>query len=427
MQATLNSRERVRRSLNHQEPDRIPIDLGSTWISGIQVKAYANLKRALGIKGGEIKIVEPFQMLAEVEKSVREMLGVDTYGIQLPNTFFGYKNENWKPFPFFDDTNVLISGHAEWEILSNGDMVQFPQGDRRVPPSGKMPKNGYYFDSIIRQEPIKEEELDPKEWVDQMYSLYTEEDLRFLEEETKWYYENTNYSLIGNFGGAGFGDIAWVPGPHIKHPKGVRDPEEWYVSHITRKQYILDIFSLQYELQMKNLKMYKEAVNNRIDVIVMGGTDFGSQNGPFISPVSYREFHKPLHLSMNKWVHENTNWKTFYHTCGSIVAFLNDFSEAGMDVLNPVQISAGGMDPEFLKNNYGDKFVFWGGAINSQKTLPFDSVEEVKREAETNIKIFRRNGGFVFNNVHNIQANVPVENILALFQTAKNYEYRHKE
>jgi hypothetical protein len=250
--------------------------------------------------------------------------------------------------------------------------------------------------------------------VEQTYSLYTDEELRFIEQTSRSWYENSTYGLLGNFWGAGFGDISTVPGPAILHPKGIRDPEEWYVSTLTRKEYVKEIFHLQLELEMKNLAMYRQAAGDRIDVIVMGGTDFGSQNGPFISPAAYRELFKPLHKEMNDWVHANTEWKTFYHTCGSIVAFLDDFAEAGIDILNPVQISAAGMSPDTLKQKYGDKFVFWGGAIDVQHTLTFRSADQVREEAKRNVRIFSTGGGFVFNNVHNIQATVPTENILAL-------------
>jgi len=424
------SRERVKLAINHQEADRIPLDLGSTLVTGIQASIYAKLKNALGISKGLVKVYDPFQMLAEVEDEVKQLLGVDTYGIQLPVTLFGYKNENWKKFRMFDGTEVLISGNFEYDVLENGDIVQYPKGDRSAPPSGKMPRGGYYFDVIVRQEPIDESKLDPKEWVEQTYSLYTDEDLEYLEKTSRWYYKNTDYSLVGNFWGAGFGDIAIVPGPHIPYPKGIRDVEEWYVSAITRKQYIKEIFQYQLELQMKNLKMYREAVQDRIDIIVMSGTDFGAQNGPFISPNLYREVFKPLHKEMNDWIHENTNWKTFFHTCGSIVDFLDDFVSAGVDILNPVQISAAGMDPHFLKKNYGDKFVFWGGGVDTQKTLPFGTPENIEEEVENNMLTFGKEGGFVFNTVHNIQPNIPIDNLVTMFETVREkgtYDYLRKQ
>jgi hypothetical protein len=415
----MTSRERVQLTLEHHEPDRVPVDLGSSLVTGIQASAYARLKHALGITEGEIRVYEPFQMLAEVEEPVRRALGVDVYGIMLPITIFGYKNENWKPFRLFDGTEVLVSEHFLYDELPDGSLVQYPQGDRSAPPSGRMPKDGFYFDAIVRQEPIEETRLNPKKWVEQTYGLFTEEDLRFLEDQSRWYFENTDYALFGNFGGGSFGDIAIVVGPHIPYPGGIRDPEEFYVSHITRKEYIKEIFELTLEMQMKNIEMYRQAVGERIQVIEINGNDFGAQNGPFISPPMYRELYKPYHKVMNDWVHTNTGWKTFFHSCGSNAAFLDDFREAGVDILNPVQISAAGMDPALLKNKYGEDFVFWGGAVDAQHTLPFATVEEVLREVKENIDTFKTGGGYVFNNVHNIQAGVPVENILALFQALK--------
>ncbi len=420
----MTSRERVRRAIRHQQPDRVPLDLGSTLVTGIQASAYARLKEVLGIRGGVTRVYDPFQMLAEVEEPVKRAFGVDTFGIQLPTTIFGYRNEDWKRFIMFDGTEVEISGHFEHDVLPNGDIVQYPKGDRSAPPSGRMPKGGFYFDAIVRQEPIDEERLDPKEWVEQTYGLYTEEELRFLEETSKWWYENSEYALLGNFWGAGLGDIAIVPGPAIPHPKGIRDPAEWYMSSLTRRQYVSDIFHHQFEVQMKNLAAYRQAVGERIEVVVMSGTDFGAQNGPFIAPEAYRELFKPLHKAMNGWVHAHTGWKTFFHTCGSIVAYLPDFKEAGVDILNPVQISAAGMSPAFLKEKWGRDFVFWGGGIDSQHTLPFGTPEEVRAEAGRNIRIFGAGGGFVFNNVHNIQANVPTGNIVALLRAAQESERR---
>jgi hypothetical protein len=415
----MTSRERLRRAIHHQQPDRPPLDLGSTLVTGIQAGAYARLRQALGISGGRVRVYDPYQMLAEVEEPVKKALGVDTVGIQLPTTMFGYRNENWKPFRMFDGTEVEVSGHFEYDLLANGDIVQYPKGDRTAPPSGHMPKDGWYFDTIVRQEPIVEERLDPAEWVAQTYAAYTDEELRYIEMTSRFWFESSSYGILGNFWGAGFGDIAVVPGPGVLHPKGIRDPEEWYVSTLTRKDYMMEIFRLQFELQMKNLEAYRQAVGDRIDVIVMSGTDFGSQNGPFISPAAYREMFKPLHKAMNDWVHHNTEWKTFYHTCGSVVAYLDDFAEAGIDILNPVQISAAGMAPEGLKEKYGNRFVFWGGAVDAQHTLAFGTAEQVSAEARRNIGTFGREGGFVFNNVHNIQATVPTENILALLRSVK--------
>jgi len=415
----MTSRERVKCTLAHKEPDRVPVDLGSTLVTGIHASTYAKLKKVLGIQEGAVRVYEPFQMLAEVEEPVRQALGVDILGIGPQDTIFGYRNENWKHFSLFDGTEVLVSQHFEFDVLPDGSLVQYPLGDRNFPPSGRMPEGGYYFDVITRQEPIDENQLDPKKWVDETYSLFTDEDLKHLEDSSRYYYENTEYALFGNFGGGSFGDIVFVGGPHIPKPSGVRDIEEWYISHITRKNYLYDIFSLQLEIEMENLKMYHQAVGDRIEIIEINGNDFGSQDGPLIAPEIYRELYKPFHSIMNEWVHEHTPWKTFFHSCGSLTGFLDDFREAGVDILNPVQISAGGNDPELLKKEFGDDFVFWGGAVDAQHTLPFATPEEVRAEVEKNVRTFMPGGGFVFNNVHNIQAEIPMENLLAFFESGR--------
>ena len=162
---------------------------------------------------------------------------------------------------------------------------------------------------------------------------------------------------------------------------------------------------------MKNLAMYRQAVGDRIDVVVMSGTDFGSQNGPFISPAAYREMFKPLHKTMNDWVHAHTTWKTFYHTCGSIVAYLRRLRGGGRRHPEPRADLRRGHGPEFLKEKYGERFVFWGGAVDAQHTLAFGTPGQVQAEADATSATFGKGGGFVFNNVHNIQATVPTENM----------------
>jgi len=240
-----------------------------------------------------------------------------------------------------------------------------------------------------------------------------------LEKTAEDLYKNTEFSIVGRFIDAGFGDIAHVPGASIKYPKGIRDSQKWIMAHVEHPEYIKGIFEYQYEIALKNLELSYEAVGDKIDVIMVSGTDFGSQNGPFISPDMYREIYKPFHEKINKWIHQNTSWKTFYHSCGSVVAFLDDFIEAGVDILNPVQCSAKGMDPFMLKEKYAEKLVFWGGGVDTQKTLPFGTPEQVKREVSERCRIFGKGGGYVFNAIHNIQQKVPIENLIAMFETVQ--------
>ncbi|MGQ9630523.1 MAG: uroporphyrinogen decarboxylase family protein [bacterium] len=417
----MTSRERVRRAINHREADRIPIDLGSTAVTSISASAYSKLRGALGLPPKPIKVVEPFQVLGEVEMEVVERLGIDTIGLGLPTTMFGFKNENWRPWRLFDETEVLVPEGFITKEDENGDILLYPKGDASAPPSGRMPKGGFYFDVIIRQGPIDESHLDPREWVEDQFSIYTDEDLKYLERTSEELYRNTELSIVGNFGQGGFGDIAWVPGPEIPHPRGIRDPQEWIVAHVLHPEYIKGIFELQCEIALKNLELYRQAVGDRIDVIFVSGTDFGTQNASYISPKMYRELYKPFHRRVNDWIHKNTPWKVFYHSCGSIVSLLDDFVDVGVDIINPVQCSAAGMDPEVLKGKYGSKLVFWGGGVDTQRTLPFGTPDEVRREVKERCRIFGRGGGFVFNAIHNIQQGTPVENIVAMFDAVRNY------
>ncbi|MGC8885993.1 MAG: uroporphyrinogen decarboxylase family protein [Verrucomicrobiia bacterium] len=413
----MTSRERVRAAINHKPSDRVPVDLGSTPVTGIHCTTYSRLRRALGLPYEPVKVIEPMQMLAEVDTEVAEILQIDTIGLQLPTTIFGFPNCGWKPFKFFDGTDLLVSEFFNVTVDSNGDLLMHPEGDLSTPPSARMPKNGFYFDAIVRQQPDAEKRLDPREFAEEQVRLYNEEELNYLQSTADYYYRNTEKSLVGCWWQGGLGDIALVPGMSIRNPHGIRDPQRWYEMLVENPDYIRDIFAIQTDIGIENLKLYKQAVGDKIDIIVVSGTDFGSQRGPLISPSLFRSLWKSFYKKINDWIHSNTNWKTFYHSCGSIAMLMDDLIECGVDIINPVQCSAAGMEPDQLKRKYEDKIVFWGGGVNTQCTLPFGSADEVKEEVTERIRIFGKSGGFVFATIHNIQANTPVENIIAMYET----------
>lgn len=190
---------------------------------------------------------------------------------------------------------------------------------------------------------------------------------------------------------------------------------------MTRKDYIKDIFSKQLEIAIENFRRIYNSVGDKIDIVFISGTDFGTQSGPLISLDLYKDLYKPYHLKVNNWIHENTGWHTFMHSCGSIYKLIPEFIDAGFDILNPVQISAEGMDLAKLKTEYGKYITFWGGGVDTQKTLPFGTPAQVKEETRRLIDIFSPGGGFVFSSVHNIQPGVPVENIIAMIEVIKEY------
>jgi hypothetical protein len=418
----MNSRERMNLSLNHQEPDRIPLDLGGSAVTGMHVSTVYNLRQALGLDspGTAVKVVEPYQMLGEIKPDLMDALGVDVVGLGATTTMFGFPYEGWKPWTTFDGTPVLVPAGFNTEPEPNGDVLMYPEGDKSAPPSGRMPSGGWYFDTIIRQPPIDDDDLDVEDNLEEFGPISGEE-LAHFQREAERLYTETDKAILAVFGGTAFGDIALVPAPWLKHPKGIRDVEEWYVSTVTRRDYVYKIFERQCEIGLTNLERIYQVVGDRVTAVFVTGTDFGMQTGPFISPKTYRMLFKPFHKRVNDWVHEHTAWKTFIHSCGSVMALMDDFVEAGFDILNPVQCSAANMDPLELKHRYGDQVTFWGGAVDTQHTLPFGSADEVRDEVRQRIEVFGPGGGFVFNTIHNVQAQVPVENVLAVYDTLREY------
>lgn len=418
----ITSRERVDLALNHQEADRIPLDIGGSVVTGMHVSTVYGLRQALGLDepGTPVKVIEPYQMLGEIKLDLIEALGIDVVPLMSTTTMFGFKNEGWKPWTNFHSTPVLVPAGFNTIPEPDGDILMYPEGDQSVPPSGRMPQGGWYFDSIIRQPPIDDENLNVEDNLEE-FGPISEEELQWFRQEAERLHTQTDKAILANFGGTAFGDIALVPAPQLKHPKGIRDVEEWYISTIARRDYVYQVFERQCEIALANLERIYRAVGDRVAAVFITGTDFGMQTGPFISPKTYRTLFQPFHKRVNDWVHTHTSWKTFMHSCGSVMALIPDFIESGFDILNPVQCSAARMDPSDLKREFGDRITFWGGGVDTQRTLPFGAPEEVRDEVRERIRVFGPGGGFVFNTIHNVQPNTPVENLLTLFETIREY------
>jgi hypothetical protein len=416
----MTSRERVEMVLDHREPDHVPLDLGASAVTGMQVDTVYQLRQSLQLDppGTPVKVTEPYQMLGEIKPDLMEALGVDVVGLGKPATMFGFKNTGWKPWTTFEGTPVLVPEGFNTEPDANGDILMYPEGDKSAPPSGRMPKGGFYFDSIVRQPPIDESTLSVEDNLEE-FGPIADEDLEHFRREAERLSTQTDKAILANFGGTAFGDIALVPAPWLKHPKGIRDIEEWYISTVTRRDHVYKIFERQCEIGIGNLEKIFAAIGNRVTAVFVSGTDFGQQNGPFISLNSYCDLFKPFHREVNNWIHKNTRWKSFIHSCGSVRALLPDFVDAGFDIINPVQCSAAGMAPEELKKEFGERVTFWGGGVDTQRTLPFGTPEEVRQEVCSRLKIFGKSGGYVFNTTHNVQARVPAQNVLAMYETVR--------
>ncbi|MGD1102769.1 MAG: uroporphyrinogen decarboxylase family protein [Terriglobia bacterium] len=418
----VSSRERVKAALNHQQADRVPLDLGGCGTTGMHVDSVYLLRQALQLDppGTPVKVIDPFQMLGEIAPDLVAALDADVLPLAKPVTDFGFRLEGWKPWTTFAGTPVLVPEGFNTEPEANGDILLYPQGDRSVAASGRMPKGGIYFDTIIRQPTVDDATLKVEDNLEE-FGPIAERDLTYLREQAERLYNTTDKAILLSPGGTSFGSFAATPGPALKHPKGIRSVEEWQMSTITRRDHLIKIFERQCEIGLANLQQIADAVGNRVTAAITSYTDFGAQNGPFISPQTYRALYKPFNKAVNDWVHQHTTWKTFTHCCGSVRALLPDFVEAGFDILNPVQTSAAHMDPLELKQNFGDVFTFWGGGIDTQRTLPFGTPEQVREEVRQRIKVFGAGGGFVFNPVHNVQSRAPVENILAMYEAVREF------
>jgi hypothetical protein len=411
----MDSKTRLETTLNHCPPDRVCIDIGGTAVTGIAASALSRLHKAiLGQPDYRVKIIEPYQLLGEVDKSLREALKIDVVSVMPPRTLFGFKNKDWKEFCLFDGTEVLVPDGFIVSEDNNGDLLIYPQGDTSVRPTGRLPKNGFYFDAICRQEPIDDTMLDPANNLME-FGLLNDEDINYFK-NTAREVSQQNMGAMLTIPGTSFGDIALVPAMWMKEIKGIRDIEEWYISTVTRRDYVYKVFERQCELAIKNLEKLAKAVGNNVQAAFITGTDFGTQRGLFISVRAYRDLYKPFHIKINNWIHSHTTWKTFIHSCGSIYEMIPDFIDAGFDILNPVQLSADGMDAYQLKKEYGRDICFWGGGIDTQRTLAFGTPKQVSEEVKRLVNIFNEDGGFVFNTVHNIQATTPTENMVAMFK-----------
>jgi len=415
----MTSRERVRTTLAHREPDRVPVDFGSTTVTGMHALVVERLRAHYGLERRPVTVPVPYNMLGLIEDDLAMAMGLDLIGVLSRNTIYGYPNENWKEFRTPWGQVVLVSGHFQYTIDSNGDLLTYPQGDVTAPPSGRMPPSSFFFDTIIRQEAIDEDALNPEDNLQEFGPLSDLDVAHFTERIAAAV--ATDRAVIAAIGGTGFGDIALVPAPGLPHPKGIRDITEWYVSLATRQEYVEAVFTRQCEIALGRLAQLHAAVGNAIDIIYVCGTDFGTQASRFCSLETFDRLWAPHYRRLNDWVHRQTTWKTMKHTCGAVESLLSRLCDVGFDIFNPVQCSAAGMEPRTLKQRYGDRLVFYGGGVNTQQTLPFGTPPEVRAEVLERCEIFATGGGYIFNAIHCVQANTPVQNVVAMLDAVKEF------
>jgi hypothetical protein len=411
------SKENFIKTINHQQPDSVVVDFGTTGVTGIHVLIVEKLRQYYGLENKPVKVMEPYQMLGEIDSELVKAMDLDVIGLFGAKNMFGVPNENWKVHKTLWGQEVMFPGEFNYTFNSNGDILMYPEGDTSVPPCAMMPKTGYFFDALDRQQPVDDSKLNVEDNLEE-FGYVTQQDLDYWKNKVDSLEDNSK-GVIASLGGTALGDIALVPAINLKHPKGIRGVEEWYISTLIREDYVREVYDRQTDIAIENLKLLHRAIGCKIDVVFTCGTDFGTQNSTFCSPETFDSLWLPYYRKVNDWIHQNTNWKTFKHSCGAVEPLMKNFIEAGFDIINPVQINASGMDPRRLKKEYGDKLVFWGGGVDTQGVFAFGTPAQVKDQVKLQCEILNNNGGFVFNTVHNIQANVPFENVVAMLEALK--------
>jgi hypothetical protein len=407
--------ERINAVLSHKEADRIALDFGSTPVTGIHAKMIAALRQHYGLESKPVKIVEPYQMLGEVDEELAERWNIDTIAVGGPCDMFGHKQENFIEARMPWGQVVLLPESFKMKA-EKGNVYVFPQGDTNYPPTAVMPAGGYFFDAIERVPATDfDTELNIEDNLEE-FTLLTEQEVAHWK-DALIQARTTGRAVVANVGGTGLGDVALVPAMNLKNPQGIRAIADWYMSTMAREDYVREIFDRQTDIAIQNLEKINRVAGDCIDVLYECGTDFGTQDSQFCSAETLASLYGPAYRKINDWVHKNTQWKTFKHCCGAIVPLLDTLIDIGFDIINPVQINATGMDPQFLKNTFGNRITFWGGGVDTQKMLQLGTPEQVSAQVRQLCDIFGANGGFVFSSVHNIQANVPVKNVVALMET----------
>ena len=376
MPETLTSRERVLKALNHEEPDRVPMDLGGTHDSSIVVEGYERLKAHFGVSS-KTEIMQRMTRAVMVDEEVLRKLAIDTRAIILGAPTRGLAAE---------------LGPGAYRDMWGVERFQ--------------PEGSYYYDQ--RAAPLAGSttmaDVARYPWPDP-------EDpglLSGMRERLDWIRTHTNAAAV-----------LTLPAPFVHLTQFVRGFEGWYMDFILGTNVLEALFDAVLEITLRIAERELEAFGSEVDV-VRCGDDLGGQSGLQVSYEHYRRFIKPRLARFFLRVHELTPAKLMFHSCGSIVDILDDLVEIGVDIINPVQVTARGMDPAFLKKKYAGKLVFWGGT-DSQKTMPFGSVEDVRKMVEDLIETLGRGGGFVFSSCHNIQPDVSAEKMVAMFEHAREY------
>ena len=385
MTTPMTSRQRLLKALNHEVPDRVPIDLGG-FQTGIHKKAYIELLKHLGIED-DVTIMDPVQQLARPCEAVLERFHVDIRYVFAhgPDSFTGGIEQNMRGGRLWhdlkDEFGVVWSMPDDQQLYM--DISHHPLARATIADLA-----GYPF---------------PK----------GDDPTRFtgLRDEAQRLRDETPYAISTGIGGVVY-EICWY----------MRGLERWFMDTIENPAFCEALLDKTLAFWMGYYTLFLSEVGDLVDVVMIGD-DIAGQSGPLFSPDFYRSVVKPRQKRLVQHIRSLTDTKIWYHTCGAAVPLIPDLIDNGIDILNPVQISAANMDPARLKEAFGRQLTFWGGGVDTQHVLSFAAPDEVRRDVRKNVEVLKPGGGYVFNSVHNIQAGVPPENIVAMFDAAYDHGF----
>jgi uroporphyrinogen decarboxylase len=412
----ITSRERVRMALEHKEADRVPIDLGAMRATGISAIAYNRLRKKIGIKKGLARMYDIVQALAYPEEGIRKRFHIDCID---SGQAFLKNNNDWKKYILEDGSECLIPKYIKFDINKNGTLL-FKNDKGTV--VAKKPKSSYYVDqtywpladynsipididaTILGDFPLASIPSPP--W---HLNIYDNNQFQTFIKEIKKIHEDTEYSIMLATGCKLFEASYYL-----------RRLDNYMVDYMTDKKGTERLLDKLMEIHFNQLERIISGVGDYVDLISIGD-DLGTQGGPFVPPAIFKDIFYPRYKKMLDYVHSKSDIKVFLHSDGNIFELIPYLIDAGFDALNPVQTTGKDMNPEKLKNEFGKDITFWGGGVDTQNILPSKTPAEVKEDVKRRIEIFAKGGGFVFNQVHNILADVPSENIIAMFEAAYDF------
>ncbi len=409
----MNSRERVLCAINHQEPDKVPIDLSAMRSTGIMAIAYNRLKQYLGYTTGETLVYDVIQQLAQPEQEILDFVEADV--VDLGRVFLDRPND-WRDWTLPDGSPAKIPVWVPLTPHNGGWVVRSADGTV----IGKMPADVEYINQCYW--PLMEwtdeslghlpEAMNKVTWgalpTAPWHQPLTDESLAEITRRAKNLYETTDYAIMVAFGG---NLLEWG--------QFLRRFDNFLLDIAENPKRVEALLDKLVEIHLANLEKILPAIGDYVQIIQMGD-DLGTQSASQISPRTYRELFKPRHKIIYDYIKKHSNAHIFLHSCGSVAELLPDLIDIGVEILNPVQTSAGGMEPERLKREFGRDITFWGGGCDTQEVLPYHTPQEIDRHVKERIDIFAPDGGFVFAQIHNIMSNVPPENIVAMYEAVRS-------